>query len=80
MPGMNGIELIKWTREFLDSKGVEMEEMPKFAFRAQQFWELSPGTIQEIFDLGIKSEDVIEKVTKKIQIQKYFKRINYFYR
>ena len=69
MPGMNGVELIKWAREYLTAKDVPPEEMPKFAFRAQQFWELSAQTIQEIFDLGIKSEDVIEKVTKKIQIQ-----------
>jgi DNA-binding NarL/FixJ family response regulator len=34
MPGMNGIELIKWTKEYLSSKGVVPEEFPKFAFRA----------------------------------------------
>jgi CheY-like chemotaxis protein len=45
MPGMNGIELIKWIKFYLNSKGVAPEDMPKFAFRAQQFWELSPGLI-----------------------------------
>ena len=39
--------------------------MPHFAFRAQQFWELPPDQIREIFDLGVKSEDVIEKVVKR---------------
>ena len=54
--------------------------MPHFAFRAQKFWDLSPDQIREVFDLGIKSDDVIEKVIKKDQIQRYFKRINYYYR
>jgi hypothetical protein len=54
--------------------------MPHFAFRAQQFWELAPEQIKEIFDLGVKSEDVIEKLLKREQIERYFKRINYFYR
>ena len=54
--------------------------MPHFAFRAQKFWDLSPDQIREVFDLGIKSDDVIEKVIKKEQIQRYFKRINYYYR
>lgn len=34
MPGMNGVELIKWTREFLQSHGLDEEAMPRFAFRA----------------------------------------------
>ena len=54
--------------------------MPHFAFRAHKFWDLPPDQIREVFDLGIKSEDVIEKVIKKDQIQRYFKRINYYYR
>jgi CheY-like chemotaxis protein len=35
MPGMDGVELIKWTREYLKKKRVEPEDMPHFAFRAQ---------------------------------------------
>ena len=54
MPGMNGVELIKLTREYLTAQDVPPEEMPKFAFRAQQFFELPLETIEEIFDLGIK--------------------------
>ena len=54
--------------------------MPHFAFRAQQFWELPPETIREVFDLGVKLEDIIEKVIKKEQIERYLKRIRYFYR
>jgi CheY-like chemotaxis protein len=68
MPGLNGIELINIVTKFLESKGVPTEDMPRFAFRAQQFWELSSDIIREIFDLGIKSEDIIEKVTKRVQI------------
>ena len=80
MPGMNGIELINWTRNFLSHKKVSEEDMPRFAFRAQQFWDLSPETIREIFDMGIKTEDIIEKVIDKKQIERYFRRISYFYR
>jgi len=35
MPGMNGIDVVKQTRDFLTSKGVQPDEMPRFAFRAQ---------------------------------------------
>ena len=80
MPGMNGIELINWTRSFLSHKKVSEDDMPKFAFRAQQFYELSPETIRAIFDLGVKSEDVIEKIIDAKQIERYFRKINYFYR
>ena len=80
MPGMDGVELIKWTRDYLKKKRVAPEDMPHFAFRAQQFWELPPDQIREVFDLGVKSEDVIEKLVKREQIERYFKRINYFYR
>ena len=80
MPGMDGVELIKWTRDYLKKKRVAPEDMPHFAFRAQQFWELPPDQIREVFDLGVKSEDVIEKLVKRDQIERYFKRINYFYR
>ena len=79
MPGMNGIELIKKITQFLEKNKVEKEDMPRFAFKAQQFWELPPETIKQVFELGIKQEDIIEKVTKKQQILKYFKRISYFY-
>ena len=65
MPDMNGIELIKWTKTFLRSEGVAEEDFPRFAFRAQQFWELlTPEKVNEIFDLGIKREDVLERITK----------------
>lgn len=77
---MNGIDLIKWTRKYLADKGVDPEDMPLFTFRAQQMWELSPDIIQEIFDLGIKSADVFEKVQNKQQVERYLKRMGYFYR
>lgn len=59
---MNGVELIKWTRDFMSSHNVSEKDMPRFGFRAQQFWDLPPQTIRDIFDLGVKSDDVIEKV------------------
>ena len=77
---MGAVELIKWTHEYLKEKGVSDDNMPHFAFRAQQFWDLSPEKIKEVFELGIKSEDILEKVTKAKQIERYFKKINYFYR
>ena len=33
MPGKNGIEVIKWIREYLEGKKVRPKDMPKFAFR-----------------------------------------------
>jgi hypothetical protein len=65
MPGMNGIEVINWVRDYLRNKGVEQDDMPRFAFRGQHFFELPPETIQQIFELGIKPEDVIEKMVKR---------------
>ena len=68
MPGMDGVELIKWTQEYCKKKKINPQDMPHFAFRAQQFWELPPDQIRQVFDLGVKSEDVIEKLVKKEQI------------
>jgi hypothetical protein len=39
--------------------------MPRFAFKAQLFWELPPETVREILDLGVKTEDVIDKFKNK---------------
>ena len=68
MPGMDGVELIKWTQDYFKKKKIKPQEMPHFAFRAKQFWELPPDQIRQVFDLGVKSEDVIEKLVKKEQI------------
>ena len=65
---MDGVELIKWTQDYFKKKKIKPQEMPHFAFRAQQFWELPPDQIRQVFDLGVKSEDVIEKLVKKEQI------------
>lgn len=80
MPGMNGVELIKWTKTFFSSKGVPDEELPRFAFRGQQFWDLPPEKVREIFELGVKSRDIIEKVIKRQEVESYFKQIGYYYR
>ncbi len=45
MPGLNGIELIDILTKFFESKEVPPEEMPRLAFRAQYFWELSSELI-----------------------------------
>jgi CheY-like chemotaxis protein len=45
MPGMNGIELINWSRGYFKTKNVKTENAPKFAFRAQQFYALPIETI-----------------------------------
>jgi hypothetical protein len=29
--------------------------MPRFAFRAEPFWDLPPETVREILDLGVKT-------------------------
>jgi hypothetical protein len=80
MPGMNAVELIKSTREFLKRKGLTEEDMPTFAFRGKQFWELPPEKVAEVFKLGVKSRDIVEQVAKKSDIESYFKKIGYFYR
>ena len=80
MPGMNGIDVINWIRDFLRTKGVEPEEMPRFAFRGQQFYELPSEIIEQVFKMGFKAEDIIERVVRRTQVEKYFKRIGYYYR
>jgi len=77
MPGMNGIDVVKQTRDFLTSKGVQPDEMPRFAFRAQQFWDLPPESVREILKHGFKMDDIFEKVTNKQQLKHYFKKIGY---
>ena len=57
---MSGVELIKWTHHFFEEKCCSSEDFPKFAFRAKQFYELPSETINEIFSLGVKKEDILE--------------------
>lgn len=80
MVGMTGDELIVWTRQFLSENGVSDREMPRFAFRAQQYYELPPEEVKRLQDLGIKTDDVLEKITTKQQLERYFRHIDYFYR
>jgi hypothetical protein len=63
MKGMTGSELIKETKNFLLSYNAPSQSMPKFAFKATKFWEMPANTIDEIFSLGVKSQDVIEQLT-----------------
>lgn len=48
MAGMTGAELISWTRQFMGERGVEPENMPHFAFRAQQYYELQPDIAKQL--------------------------------
>jgi hypothetical protein len=64
----------------MQSRGVDEENAPRFAFRAQQFFELPLQTINEIYSLGVKQEDILDQVSKKEHLERYFKRINYYYR
>lgn len=80
MPVMNATRLITDTQQYMKEHRVANEDKPRFAFRAEKFWELTPEQIEEVFALGVKSDDVIEKMDNKQMLQKYFKRVNYFYR
>ena len=51
-----------------------------FAFRSQQFYELSPDIIAQLNEYGAEREDVIEKITTVQQMAQYFKKIGYLYR
>jgi CheY-like chemotaxis protein len=35
MPGMNGLQLIRWTRDYFLNHAIPFKELPVFAFRAQ---------------------------------------------
>ena len=48
MPGMNGLELIRWTKDYFTNKGILEDQLPKFVFRAQQFWELPADIITQL--------------------------------
>jgi hypothetical protein len=60
---MTGSELIKQTKNFLVSFNTPSQSIPRFAFKASKFWDLPANTIDEIFSLGVKSQDVIEQLT-----------------
>ena len=40
MREMNGIQLIEQARNFLRSENVSQNEMPVFALKNEQFWDL----------------------------------------
>lgn len=80
MPGMNGLQLIRWVRDYFVNHAIPLRELPVFAFRSQQFAELSPGIINQLSEYGVKSEDVIDKIINVKQMDHYFNKIGYFYR
>jgi CheY-like chemotaxis protein len=55
MPGMNGLQLIRWTRDYFLNHAIPFSELPVFAFRAQQFYELPPDIIAELNGFGVKN-------------------------
>jgi hypothetical protein len=65
MPGMNGLQLIRWTRDYFLNHQIPFTELPVFAFRSQQFYELTPDIISQLNELGVRSHDIIEKITEK---------------
>jgi CheY-like chemotaxis protein len=42
MPVMNATRLITETLQFMQENRVAVEDRPRFAFRADKFWELTP--------------------------------------
>ena len=80
MPRMNGLQLIRWTRDYFLNHSIPYSEMPVFAFRAEQFYELPPDIIAELNSFGVKNEDVIQKITNVKQMAQYFEKIGYLYR
>jgi CheY-like chemotaxis protein len=77
MRDMNGIQLIEQARNFLRSMDVPTNEMPVFAFKDQQFWELPLEITQTAFSLGVQTHHLIKKITEVNQMKKYFKKIGY---
>lgn len=80
MPELGGVQLISETRTFMEAQGVRADHAPHFAFRAQTFWDLSQEQMDEVFSLGITRQDILEQITSAKVIEKYFQKINYFYR
>ena len=80
MRDMNGITLIEQARIFLRSMDVPPNEMPVFAFKDQQFWDLPLDITQRAFSLGVQTHHLIKKITNVRQMKKYFKKIGYNYK
>lgn len=81
MKGLNGLELIDKTHEFLKSHGVDEDSMPNFMFRDEQFWKLPEKIFTAIFKAGVKSINIIEEQTiTKAKLKRNFRENNFYYR
>jgi CheY-like chemotaxis protein len=80
MREMNGIQLIEQARNFLRTKNVSQNEMPVFALKNEQFWDLPLEITQRAFHLGVQTHHLIKKITEVRQMKRYFKKIGYKYK
>ena len=77
MREMNGIQLIEQARNLLRNMNVSLNEMPVFAFKDENFWDLPIEITQRAFTLGVQTHHLIKKITEVKQMKKYFKKIGY---
>jgi len=77
MPGLNGLEVLRWTNEFFQSNKVTREDMPKIAFCSS----FLPEEIQQnLFDEGLLATDILEKPMTLRRLRRYLRYIKYDYR
>jgi hypothetical protein len=55
-------------------------DMPIFALKNEQFWDLPLEISQKALSLGVQTHHLIEKITEVKQMKKYFKKIGYKYK
>ena len=77
---MNGLDLIRWTQVFFESKDVRLELQPKFVFRARNFFSLDINTRKELTEVGIDANHVLEMVKDGNKFKDFFKRFDYDYK
>ena len=77
MPGLNGLEVLQWAREFYQASNVASADMPKVAFCSS----FMPTTIQQkLCANGVKVSDLLEKPMTLRRLRRYLRSIGYDYR